>query len=704
MNDEPADVNWLEIFPWNVNSGWKTLRKRPTTRNLQSPLDPKEKLQHEVEESISKFDHKIATITEKRVARFYASEPIRIWPMEDEDEDYLSLEEQRRIKRTKSSNCLFQHSWEMTPYCLDLDRWKQGRHQRRLSTTESILTIPSTSQSTTVTEADQEDEIEPEDFSDPFTELVSQPAVASPLSSSTEELERGLEFDMVKMETASGTFPRRVITGGLLEKLVSRLADLDVSDAEYLLDFLYSFPRFMTAEELLSSLITRFYFLPPENATDEVIKYHTDNAPVIRLRVVNVLWKWLLSHYYDFLSDDSLLKQMLQFISEIMPNYVEMRWVVLLKCIIQMHHPTRAFEINKDSPLDLIEATMRREDANLRFHVTKKKDKYYKCCLGSEIVEWLLVHLRLESRQEAAAMGSKLKDQGYLLAMSSKVKTFKDGDQLYRLKNVEYHPPPKTLVPSKLPDVSKLKFSDIEPKECARQLTLISETAFAKISPRELIDLSWAEKANTNNNNAVANKNSRHVVEFSARFNKVADWVVTEIVLAPNMHQRKDIIQRFLQVAKYCHELKNYNDLTAIISGLNSSPVLRLKKTWKHVDSKYKNLKEVLEGYSIANQKLIREIHKKGNAPFIPCFGLIFGDLIRLNEVPDRLEKTGFINFNKCRVSSSVYRQIERYKASNYSLKPVPVYQEFLHDHIRVVNDHKLLYKYSVACEPSSDV
>lgn len=89
---------------------------------------------------------------------------------------------------------------------------------------------------------------------------------------------------MVKMETASGTFPRRVITGGLLEKLVSRLADLDVSDAEYLLDFLYSFTRFMTAEELLSSLVTRFHFLPPENATEEVCEYHKTNAPVIRLR------------------------------------------------------------------------------------------------------------------------------------------------------------------------------------------------------------------------------------------------------------------------------------------------------------------------------------------------------------------------------------------------------------------------------------
>ena len=192
--------------------------------------------------------------------------------------------------------------------------------------------------------------------------------------------------------------------------------------------------------------------------------------------------------------------------------------------------------------------------------------------LGSEIVEWLMVNLRLESRQEAVTMGCKLKDQGYFIAMSSKVKIFKDGDQFYRLKNVEYIPPPKTLVPSKLPDIAKLKFSDIEPKECARQLTLISEAAFAQISPRELIDLSWAEKANNNNNN---NDPNNHIIAFSARFNRVADWVVTEIVLAPNMHQRKDIIQRFLQVAKYCHELNNYNDLTAIISGLNSSPILR---------------------------------------------------------------------------------------------------------------------------------
>ena len=103
---------------------------------------------------------------------------------------------------------------------------------------------------------------------------------------------------------------------------------------------------------------------------------------LIIFRVVNVLWKWLVTHYYDFLANESLLKTMIHFVSEVLPQHVEQRWVVLLKAILQNQHTKPLFEINKNSPLELIEATMRRSDVNLRFHITKKKDKYYKCCLG----------------------------------------------------------------------------------------------------------------------------------------------------------------------------------------------------------------------------------------------------------------------------------------------------------------------------------
>lgn len=44
----------------------------------------------------------------------------------------------------------------------------------------------------------------------------------------------------------------------------------------------------------------------------------------------------------------------------------------------------------------------------------------------------------------------------------------------------------------------------------------------------------------------------------------------------------------FSQIAEKCHLLGNFNSLKALLAGLQSTPVYRLKETWKEVPSKRK--------------------------------------------------------------------------------------------------------------------
>ena len=44
----------------------------------------------------------------------------------------------------------------------------------------------------------------------------------------------------------------------------------------------------------------------------------------------------------------------------------------------------------------------------------------------------------------------------------------------------------------------------------------------------------------------------------------------------------------FPQIAEKCHLLGNFNSLKALLAGLQSTPVYRLKETWKEVPSKRK--------------------------------------------------------------------------------------------------------------------
>jgi hypothetical protein len=41
-----------------------------------------------------------------------------------------------------------------------------------------------------------------------------------------------------------------------------------------------------------------------------------------------------------------------------------------------------------------------------------------------------------------------------------------------------------------------------------------------------------------------------------------------------------------LKIAIYLRESNNFNSLMAVLAGINSSPILRLKQTWKLIDGK----------------------------------------------------------------------------------------------------------------------
>jgi Rap guanine nucleotide exchange factor 2 len=88
-------------------------------------------------------------------------------------------------------------------------------------------------------------------------------------------------------------------------------------------------------------------------------------------------------------------------------------------------------------------------------------------------------------------------------------------------------------------------------------------------------------------------------------------WTITEIMRETNLIQRSKIIKQFIKIAskreikknlqkKYyfyylecCKDMKNFNSMFAIISGLDHKTVQRLQATWERVSDKYKNIFEV---------------------------------------------------------------------------------------------------------------
>jgi hypothetical protein len=84
----------------------------------------------------------------------------------------------------------------------------------------------------------------------------------------------------------------KLVMAGTLRRLLTLLADQNVSDKDYIDIFLSTHLHFITSEELLSFLVE--HFMNPADSEDVGIK------TLIQVRVVNVMKKWIRYHPYEF--------------------------------------------------------------------------------------------------------------------------------------------------------------------------------------------------------------------------------------------------------------------------------------------------------------------------------------------------------------------------------------------------------------------
>lgn len=117
--------------------------------------------------------------------------------------------------------------------------------------------------------------------------------------------------------------------------------------------------------------------------------------------------------------------------------------------------------------------------------------------------------------------------------------------------------------------------------------------------------------------------------EFADISNKEMFWVVCEILSERNISRRVKIIKQFIRVADVCSQLRNFNSMFAIISGLGNSCVSRLKRTFEKLKPKYKNQLEKMRALfdPSRNMSNYRICLQQTPPPAIPLFPQIKKDL-----------------------------------------------------------------------------
>jgi hypothetical protein len=527
-----------------------------------------------------------------------------------------------------------------------------------------------------------------------------------------DEEEQAAKHGPVTFVVDEGTGTKKVRSASS-QRLVTLLAPADSppSDPDYVVDFLASYRHFMSPLEMLDALVARWLFLP---ATSEEHRIHQEYRDAVRLRVVNVIKKWIERHVHDFDSDAQVLGLLDDFFVESLEKEAP-AWAVRLGCMLQSkgtHHIVLSLLSTRSKP-EVVVTAMKRPEAGVVLASSRKKGRRA-AFVASDAVDWLIENLGFETRGEAIAFGQQICARGLVAPVdvnstSNRNNSFIAGlPQNKRVSqqrlmetestNVPFDgmvffefvplpsdiepedpadalgPPPRSLVPL-LREKRQYALAEFEALEVARQLTLLDRELFLRLIPTSV-----AAKLGV----------TAEIEAYVEHFNHMCYWVATEILTAGDLSERVEMLRTFVMVAEHLERLRNYNCLFAVIGGLHVSSVSRLRLTWKQfkADPFFPSMERLFEltspehNYSYYRKQI--GLDTSSRLPCIPYFGQYLTDLTHvLDGSPTTLPSpTGvkLINFEKMRTIARIFQSMSDFQAlsQSFNFRPVPEITEYV--------------------------
>lgn len=197
-----------------------------------------------------------------------------------------------------------------------------------------------------------------------------------------------------------------------------------------------------------------------------------------------------------------------------------------------------------------------------------------------------------------------------------------------------------------------------QPHVLAQQLTHIELERLTNIGPEEFVQSFIKESSDGKHTKFQDTKRTRNLEAYVEWFNRLSYLVATEVCMHIKKKHRAKLIEYFIDVARECFNIGNFNSLMAIMSGLNMCPVGRLKKTWGKVNmDKFEILEHQMDptsNFTTYRQSLKAGMQRALSAQegacdkiVIPFFSLLVKDLYFLNEGCSNKVENGHINFEK---------------------------------------------------------
>ncbi|KAL9644840.1 hypothetical protein ABK040_005322 [Willaertia magna] len=170
-------------------------------------------------------------------------------------------------------------------------------------------------------------------------------------------------------------------------------------------------------------------------------------------------------------------------------------------------------------------------------------------------------------------------------------------------------------------------------KALAQQLTILEFLHYKDLRCFEFIGFPWRK----------CPSKCPAIVLLNKHFERIAQWVATEIVMPKTVQERSNAMKFFIDLClEELIELKNYQTLFAISAGLMSASVFRLKLTKEDAgDDYFDKLESLRELVSLrANFRVLRTVLESiKSEDTIPYIGVFLSDLKNLYDYSNQLKQ-----------------------------------------------------------------
>ncbi|KAJ5137365.1 hypothetical protein N7526_003598 [Penicillium atrosanguineum] len=221
-----------------------------------------------------------------------------------------------------------------------------------------------------------------------------------------------------------------------------------------------------------------------------------------------------------------------------------------------------------------------------------------------------------------------------------------------------------------------------ESQVLAQQLTLVEVAALSEVDWRDLVEMKWNSSAQCVVSWAqfLTSDERKGIDLVVGRFNIMVKWVVSEIVLTQDIHERARTLVKFIHTAVHARRMCNYATMLQIAIALSSSDCTRLQRTWELVPLEdrrlFKDMESLIQPVRNFNDLRVEMETANLQEGCIPFIGLYVHDLTYNAQKPAQIKSSEggmLVNFERYRTAARIVKSLLRLidASTKYRFEPV---------------------------------